>query len=258
MRAGVRSDLRANLVLERVGERHACGAAARRARCARRVPRRSHVLPDHEALDDLGQLLHLPIDLRRADPHAAGIERRVAAAVDDHAAVRRELGPVAMSPGVRVIGRSTRRDTSRRRGRSRTRRACSGNGAVHTSSPCSPTTERPVIVEDFDLHPEPRVCSSPRHTGPIGLPQREARDDVRAAADAAQPHVALHVLRRRSRSCLGQRAPRRENRLQRSTDRASRSAGVLPSRRARATSRSCRTRSRARPRPCPTESAGGE
>ena len=40
------------------------------------------------------------IDLGRADAHAAGVERGVGAAVDDHAAVRRPLGEVAMAPDV--------------------------------------------------------------------------------------------------------------------------------------------------------------
>ncbi len=45
------------------------------------------VLPDHEALDDLFELLDLPVDLRRADANAAGIEDRVRAAVDHQAIV---------------------------------------------------------------------------------------------------------------------------------------------------------------------------
>ena len=56
------------------------------------------VLPHDQALHDLRQLLHLPVDLRRADAHAAGIERGVAPPVDHQAVVRGELGPVAVAP----------------------------------------------------------------------------------------------------------------------------------------------------------------
>ena len=43
---------------------------------------------DDDALDDLGKLLDLAIDLRRPDAHAAGVERRVASPVDHDAAGR--------------------------------------------------------------------------------------------------------------------------------------------------------------------------
>ncbi len=35
------------------------------------------LLADHQALDDLVELLHLAVDFRRADAHAAGIEHGV-------------------------------------------------------------------------------------------------------------------------------------------------------------------------------------
>src|SRR5258708_11150886 len=60
------------------------------------------LLSDHQALDDLGKLLDLPIDLRRADSHAAGIERGVAAAVDDESAPGRQLSPVAVPPDAAI------------------------------------------------------------------------------------------------------------------------------------------------------------
>ena len=56
--------------------------------------------PMTSALDHLRQLLDLAVDLGRADAHAAGIERRVGAAVDDHAAVLGPLGEVAVAPDV--------------------------------------------------------------------------------------------------------------------------------------------------------------
>ena len=44
------------------------------------------LLADDQALDDLGELLDLAVDLGRADAHAAGIQHGVGAAVDDDAA----------------------------------------------------------------------------------------------------------------------------------------------------------------------------
>ena len=61
------------------------------------------VLPDHQRLDDLVELLDLAVDLGGADAHAAGVQHRVGAAMDDDAAVRRDLAPVAVAPDVRVL-----------------------------------------------------------------------------------------------------------------------------------------------------------
>ena len=38
------------------------------------------------------------LDFRRADAHAGRIERRIGAAIDDHAAVLRPFGEIAMRP----------------------------------------------------------------------------------------------------------------------------------------------------------------
>ena len=45
-----------------------------------------------------------------------------------------------------------------------------GNGRVHTSSPASPRTGRPSAPNTSTAMPSPRVWSSPRQTGAIGLP----------------------------------------------------------------------------------------
>src|SRR5262249_31179454 len=60
------------------------------------------VLADHDALQDLRQLLHLAIDLRRADADAAGVQHRVGAAVDDDAAMLGQLHIVAVMPDVGI------------------------------------------------------------------------------------------------------------------------------------------------------------
>src|SRR5690606_2071795 len=51
-----------------------------------------------QALEHLGYALDLPVDLRRADPHAPRIEGCVAAAVDHPSAVFGLTGPVSMPP----------------------------------------------------------------------------------------------------------------------------------------------------------------
>ena len=94
--------------------------------------------------------------------------------------------------------------------------------------PCCPTTELPVVVEDFDLHPEAArlELAAPHRADRIA--EREARDDVRSAADAAQPNVGFTSLVHVVVAMLGQRASGREDRLQPREDRASRS-GCSPS-----------------------------
>ena len=56
------------------------------------------VLPDGERFDDLVQALDGRVDLRGADAHAARIQHRVRAAIDDQAAVLGQLGVVAVTP----------------------------------------------------------------------------------------------------------------------------------------------------------------
>src|SRR5690606_3541956 len=55
-------------------------------------------LVDRDAFRDVVDLLDDTVDLGRADPHAAGVQHRVRASVDDHAAAGRELRVVAMTP----------------------------------------------------------------------------------------------------------------------------------------------------------------
>ena len=112
------------------------------------------VLADDEALDDFGQLLDLAIDLRRADAHAAGIERRVGAAVDDEAVVRGQLDIVAVAPDAgKALEVAARYLASS--GSFQKPIGIDGNGAVQTSSPLSPRRDRlAVVVEDVDRHAE--------------------------------------------------------------------------------------------------------
>src|SRR5438094_3068795 len=75
------ADLRADPVAQGIGEGCAVGQPHEQydAHVAVAV---SHLLANDEALDDLRQLLDLPINLGRTDPYTSGIERRIAASVD--------------------------------------------------------------------------------------------------------------------------------------------------------------------------------
>ena len=97
-------DLRRHVARRRVGAdlpRDALAQARRRAtrpsrRRTNRTTRTSSlpVLADCHAFEHLGHLFDLAVDLGGADAHAAGVERRVGAAVDDQAVV---LGQLARS-----------------------------------------------------------------------------------------------------------------------------------------------------------------
>src|SRR5690606_2831256 len=56
------------------------------------------LLTDGDRFQHLVDTLHLPVDFRVADAHAAGVEHRVRAPVDDQAAVGALLGIVTMGP----------------------------------------------------------------------------------------------------------------------------------------------------------------
>src|SRR4029079_4750344 len=61
------------------------------------------LLTNRHTLDDLRQLLHLPVDLRGSYPDAGGVQSCVAPAVDDHSIVCRYLAPVSVSPDTGVF-----------------------------------------------------------------------------------------------------------------------------------------------------------
>ena len=86
VRAGVGADAGADGLLQVVAE---CDAVAQfhkqdDAHVGSAVS--DDILPDDQTLEHFRDLLHLPVDLRRANAHAAGVERGVAAA-EDHQAV---------------------------------------------------------------------------------------------------------------------------------------------------------------------------
>src|SRR6185437_2194095 len=191
VRARVRADARADSPTKLLAQRLALHEAHEQhdAHVVRAVVR--HGLADDDALDDLGKLLDLPIDLRRPDPNSARVEGRVASAVDDHATARRELGPIPVTPDVwvplevrRAVFRTIRVVPEAHR---HTRK---GRRAHQLAWRADERTTR--IIEYFDAHAKTaRLQLAPVHR-PDWIAEREAGDDVRSPADAAQTDVALY------------------------------------------------------------------
>ncbi len=57
---------------------------------------------DRERVEDLVEREHRTVDLARPHSRAAAVDRRVRAPVDDRAAARRDLDPVAVAPDAGV------------------------------------------------------------------------------------------------------------------------------------------------------------
>src|SRR6185436_16261895 len=130
-------------------------------------------------------LLDLPVDLRGADEHAAGIEHRVRAPVDDQAAMLGFLAPVAVAPHVWILLEVRRAvlgavrivpEADRHRGKR--------PGADQLALLSLYRLAR--FVENLDRHPQSLGLdlAAPHRTG--GVAEHEARDDVGAARDRGQ------------------------------------------------------------------------
>ncbi len=147
------------------------------------------VLADARGLGDLRHLLDLGVDLGGADAHAAGVQRGVRAAMDDHAAMLGPFGEVAMAPDVvealeigrvvllalRVVPEETGMD---------------GKGFVQTSSPFSAGSADPGRPRRRRPCPgRPPGFRRPHRLGRHA--EHEAGDDVGAARDRGEVHVAL-------------------------------------------------------------------
>ena len=188
------------LDLLRSAPRRAPGPRAA-GRTARRARRPFQSWPMTSALEHLGQLLDLAVDLRRADAHAAGIEHRVGAAVDDHAAVLGQLDIVAVAPDAREALEIGGVIAFCRRGRSRSRSASTGTGAVQTSSPfCADHRLAVVVVRPRPPCRAPRHWISPRYTGRSGCRARSRKRCRCRRRSRTGSTSRLDLARRRSRS----------------------------------------------------------
>ena len=123
----------------------------------------------HQRIGDLGHRLDHPVELGGAHPDPAAVQRGVRAALDHARPAGGDADPVAVPPHARVVGEvgivqpepssSPQKNTG-----------IDGIGAVITSSPTSPTTDRRSGENDSTLAPSARQEISPSQTGTIGAP----------------------------------------------------------------------------------------
>src|SRR5438046_10764026 len=110
--------------------------------------------------------------------------------MDDDAAARRHLAPVALAPDVRVLGEvrgavpgavGVLPEAHRHRGK--------GPGADQLSLLVPDRSS--IFIEHLHGHAEAFALISPRHTAPGGLPETEQEANAVAAADGHQDRAAL-------------------------------------------------------------------
>ncbi len=138
---------------------------------------------DDEAVEHFGQRLDGAVELGRAHADAVPVDGRVAAAVDDRAAARRDAQPVAVAPDARVhvevaVVQAPALGPAARRPRSR---------AASTASAWCRRARRPR-----------RRASAPRPSASGSRPRLDRR------AEAAALHLALDHGQRRQ---AGEKAP---------------------------------------------------
>ena len=204
MRTGTVADASTDVVPERPVCRHA--VAQRHEQDDAHVGRaiQHDVLADHEALEHLGYLLHLPVDLGGANPDAARVERSVAATKDHEAVIRRALRPVSVTPRAfvmlevrRAIPGAVGIVPERHRHAGKRLRADQFTG--HADDWIG------VGIPHLDGHAEPETLQFAAMHGERRRAQRKTGDQVRAAADAAQAYPRRDRCRHPVVRMLGQR-----------------------------------------------------
>ena len=168
------------------------------------------------ASSDFRHALDLRVNLRRADAHAAGIERGVGAAVDDDAAMRGPFGEVAMRPdagkpleiGAPVLRAIRIVPEHDRHGRE-------GHGADELALLAPDRAAR--LVEHIDRHAEARPLDLAAPDGLRRYAEHEAGDDVGAAGNRGEVDIRLdrlvdeiEILRRQRRTRRGHHSQSRQ------------------------------------------------
>ena len=135
----------------------------------------THLLADRDALEDFVELFDLPIDFGRADPYAAGVQCRVAAAVNHQPVGGGDFRPVAMAPGARkeieVRGTILRAvGVVPEAHRHRRKRPCAHELAGRA------TQRRAIRVEHVDRHAEPAALQfAAMHRGGADCPAQSRK-----------------------------------------------------------------------------------
>ena len=159
----------------------------------------SHCWPNTRASATSGCALHQPVEVGRADADAARVERGVAAAVDDDAAVVRPRGEVALAPHAReppevrvpVAGPDLAERAVAPEAEGHRRERC---GADQLAGARAGRQGRAVLGPDVDGHAEHRSLDLARVDRAGGVAADEAAAQVGAARDRGQVDVGLHVL----------------------------------------------------------------
>ena len=158
--------------------------------------------------------LHLAVDLRGADAHAAGIQHGVAAAVNDDAAVLGTLREVAMRPHalellevraaqLGAVGIVQEAHRARREG-------------LRADQLALPARQRcAALVEDVHRHAESLALQFPRVHRQQRVAEGEAGDEIGAARDGRHRDAGLHVPRQVAEALARQRRARGEDGAQR-------------------------------------------
>src|SRR5690606_37952370 len=148
------------------------------------------VLAYGERLLHFRQLFHLRVDFRRADAHAAGVQRRVRAAMNDNAAMRCDFGEVAMAPDTREapeIGAAIFRaigivPEADRHGRERT-----GTDEFALLARDGPS----LLVPDLDRHAEALRLDFAAPDGKQRRAKHETGNNIGAARNGAESDILL-------------------------------------------------------------------
>src|SRR6056297_3499417 len=150
------------------------------------------VLADADRLDHLIELFDLAVDFGRTDAHAARIERRVRAAVDDHAAPFGQAGEIAVAPDPRMgleVGRAVARAVVVVP--EGNRHARKGLGAGQLAGLVD--YDLAVVVADLDPQAQAPALQLTLVDRQQRIAQGKAGDNVRAAGNRAQLDVGLDV-----------------------------------------------------------------
>ena len=192
-RACAFADAGADLLFQRLVQRDALGQDDEKNDADIAIP----FLADGDGFRHFRQAFHLRIDFRRADAHAAGIERRVRAAMNDHPVMRGDFGKIAMTPDAGeareigaviflAVGIVPEADGH-------------GGKGLHADQfalarLALPRRERlSFLVPDIDGHAEAPALDLAAPDRKDGRAQHETGDNVGAARNGAERHILPDV-----------------------------------------------------------------
>ena len=170
-------------------------------------------LRDRDAVQHRAQALDLAIDFRRADAHAARVEHRIGAPVDDKSAVGGDLCVVSVRPDPSGV-------VEVRRAKARAVRVVpeaqgAGGKRARTHQLAFLTHERAAVVAaDFHGHAQPRGLNLTAVHGQHRGAAHKAGQNIGAAGDTGQADIGFNVAVDVVKTLVGQRRAGREHTAQ--------------------------------------------